>query len=52
MNVTLFGPRRVIGFDRTVALASAVPGTVAAIGRPPRGLLPRVVRRSAYPTLF
>jgi RES domain-containing protein len=52
LNVTLFGPRRLIAFQRTPALASAVPGAIAAIGRPPRGLVGRVQRRTHYPTLF
>jgi hypothetical protein len=52
LNVTLFGPRRVIAFQRTPALASAIPGAIAAIGRPPRGLVGRVQRRTHYPTLF
>lgn len=52
LNVTLFGPRRLIAFQRTPALASAIPGAIAAIGRPPRGLVGRVQRRAQYPTLF
>ncbi len=44
-NLTLFGARRAIAFDRRAALASAVPATRAAIGRPPAGLLVRVRRR-------
>lgn len=51
-NVTLFGPRRVIEFDRRPALASAVPGAITAIGRPPAGLVNRVQRRLVFPTLF
>lgn len=45
-NITLFGARRAIGFDRRPALASAVPVTRAAIGRPPEGLIGRVRRHS------
>jgi RES domain-containing protein len=52
LNVTLFGPRRVIAFHRTAGLASAIPGAITAIGRPPRGLVGRVQRRTHYPTLF
>lgn len=52
LNVTLFGPRRVIAFQRTPALASAIPGAITAIGRPPRGLVGRVQRRTRHPTLF
>jgi RES domain-containing protein len=51
-NVTLFGPRRQIAFDRRPALASAVPATVVAIGRPPRKLLERVIRRTSLDRLF
>lgn len=52
LNVTLFGPRRIIAFQQTPALASAIPGAIAAIGRPPRGLVQRVQRRTQFPTLF
>lgn len=52
VNVTLFGPRRAIAFDRTPALASAVPAAIVAIGRPPRNLVGRVVRRTTPLTLF
>jgi RES domain-containing protein len=48
-NVTLFGPRRAIALDRHPALASAVPASVVAIGRPPAKLVQRVIRR-AYPS--
>lgn len=51
-NVTLFGPRRAIALDREPALASAVPAAVVAIGRPPRGLVDRVIRAGAAATLF
>lgn len=51
-NVTLFGPRRQITFDRRPALASAVPATIVAIGRPPRKLVERVIRRMAPDRLF
>jgi RES domain-containing protein len=52
VNLTLFGPRRTIAFDRKPALASAVPSAIAAIGRPPKGLVDRVLRRTVSPTLF
>ncbi len=51
-NITLFGPRRVIAFERRPALASAVPAAIVAIGRPPRNLIDRVVRRVNAETLF
>lgn len=51
-NVTLFGPRRAIALDRQPALASAIPVGIVAIGRPPRGLLPRVIRRMNTGRLF
>lgn len=51
-NVTLFGPRRLIAFDRRPALASAVPAAVVAIGRPPHNLLDRVIRRTTLDRLF
>jgi RES domain-containing protein len=41
-NVTMFGPRRAIGWDKAAALSSVVPATRVAIGRPPEGLLDRV----------
>lgn len=52
MNVTLFGPRRAIDFDRRPALASVSPAALVAIGRPPRDLLHRVIPRGNTPTLF
>lgn len=48
-NVTLFGARRAIAFDARPALASAVPATKAAIGRPPEGLLDQVRRLAGPP---
>lgn len=49
-NLTLFGARRPIGWLSHPALASTVPATLAAIGRPPRGLLQRVRRPAALPS--
>lgn len=46
-NLTLFGARRAIEWRDKPALASTLPAAVAAIGRPPPGLLPRVRRRAA-----
>jgi RES domain-containing protein len=51
-NVTLFGPRRAIAFERHPALASAVRAAVVAIGRPPKNLVDRVIRRANAATLF
>lgn len=51
-NVTLFGPRRTIALDRSPALASAVPAAVVAVGRPPKKLVDRVIRRTNAATLF
>lgn len=51
-NLTLFGSRRLVDLDDDVALASAIPGAMVAIGRPPPRLLPLVRRRQLYPTLF
>ena len=51
-NLTLFGGRRMIDFNDDVALASAVPAAMVAIGRPPASLLPKVRRRHRHPTLF
>jgi RES domain-containing protein len=51
-NITLFGPRRAIAFDRRPALASAIPAAIVAIGRPPKKLVDRVIRRSSSGTLF
>jgi RES domain-containing protein len=47
-NVTLFGARRAIRWTRQPVLATTAPATMAAIGRPPRGLL-RIVRRPTSP---
>lgn len=43
-NVTIFGPRRALDWRDRPALARTVPATVAAIGRPPVGLLDNVRR--------
>jgi RES domain-containing protein len=52
-NLTLFGPRRLIGLDKQPALTMAVPGAVVAVGRPPHGLVGRVtILSSAQPALF
>jgi|tagenome__1003787_1003787.scaffolds.fasta_scaffold20789523_3 hypothetical protein len=54
-NVTLFGRRRAIDWESRPALASTIPTTRAAIGRPPTGLVDRVRRPTAAPpgsTLF
>lgn len=54
-NVTIFGPRRLIDWRDRAALARTVPAAVAAIGRPPRGLIPQVQHRadpSGHPSLF
>jgi RES domain-containing protein len=51
-NITLFGPRRAIAIDRRPALASAVPAAIAAIGRPPKKLVDRVIRGTHAATLF
>jgi hypothetical protein len=45
-NITLFGPRRPISWSSRPALASALPTTRVAIGRPPPGLLESVVYRA------
>jgi RES domain-containing protein len=44
-NLTLFGPRRAIRWDKPPALTSVLPTARAAIGRPPPGLVDRVRRR-------
>lgn len=51
-NITLFGPGRAIAFDRRPALASGVPAAIVAIGRPPKNLVDRVIRRTIAATLF
>lgn len=43
-NVTIFGPRRAIDWRERPALARTIPATVAAVGRPPAGLVNRVRR--------
>lgn len=54
-NLTLFGPRRAIDWKQKPSLASTLPATIAAVGRPPFGMLP-MVRRPLRPrpqsTLF
>ncbi len=50
-NVTLFGARRAIAWDRPQALASAVSATRVAIGRPPPGLVGQVRRPLGPPAL-
>lgn len=44
-NVTLFGARRAVDWHSRPRLASTLPTTRAAIGRPPPGLIPHVRRR-------
>ncbi len=51
-NITLYGPRRAIAFDRRPALASAVPAAIVAIGRPPKKLVDRVIHHASPSTLF
>lgn len=51
-NLTLFGPRRAIAYNRRPALASAVPAAVVAIGRPPTKLVDRVIKRTDPGRLF
>jgi RES domain-containing protein len=48
-NITLFGPRRAIDWSSRPALASTVPTSRAAIGRPPDGLIARVRRPVSLP---
>lgn len=48
-NLTLFGRRRAINWESRPALASTVPTSQAAIGRPPEGLLDRVRRPPRAP---
>jgi hypothetical protein len=48
-NVTLFGARRAIDWHSRPALASTLPTSRAAIGRPPDALIPRVRRASPKP---
>lgn len=49
-NLTLFGARRAIDWDNRPALASSVPATRAALGRPPHGLVDLVRRLPPRPT--
>ena len=49
-NLTLFGRRRAINWESRPALASTVPASRAAIGRPPEGLLDRVRRPARLPS--
>ena len=55
-NLTLFGARRAIRWEKPPALASVVPTARVAVGRPPPGLVDRVRRRPEPPrpseTLF
>jgi len=51
-SLTLFGPRRAIALDCQPALASTIPASVVAIGRPPRRLVQRVIHRAAAGRLF
>jgi RES domain-containing protein len=44
-NLTMFGARRAIKWDKSPALTSVLPATKAAVGRPPDGLIDRVRRR-------
>jgi len=48
-NITLFGRRRAIDWESRPALASALPTSHAAIGRPPDGLIPHVRRPAPAP---
>jgi RES domain-containing protein len=45
-NLTLFGARRAIDWRTKPALASTVPAARTGVGRPPRGLVSLVRRRS------
>jgi RES domain-containing protein len=45
-NLTMFGARRAIDWRIEGAFASAIPATVAAVGRPPEGLAARVTHRA------
>jgi RES domain-containing protein len=46
-NLTLFAAKRAIDWRSTPALASTLPATIAALGRPPRGLVDEVRRPQA-----
>jgi RES domain-containing protein len=48
-NLILFGSKRAIAWDRTPALASVIPATTVAIGRPPSGLVGMVHRPPPIP---
>lgn len=48
-NLTLFGRRRAIDWENRPALASTVPASKAAIGRPPEDLVDRVRRPARLP---
>lgn len=45
-NLTIFGARRAIDWRIKPALASTLPAAVAAVGRPPSGLTPKVRRKA------
>jgi hypothetical protein len=45
-SVTIFGARRAIDWRNKPALASTLPATRAAVGRPPPGLIPKVRRKA------
>lgn len=45
-NLTIFGAKRAIDWQRRPALHSQVPAAVVAVGRPPAGLVARVEPRS------
>ncbi len=47
-NLSLFGPKRMIDWRTTPALASTIPAVLASLGRPPTGLL-ELVRRPERP---
>ncbi|MGE4425512.1 MAG: RES family NAD+ phosphorylase [Solirubrobacteraceae bacterium] len=44
-NLTIFGAKRAIDWQRRPALRSQIPAAVVAVGRPPAGLVERVERR-------
>jgi RES domain-containing protein len=43
-NLTIFGAKRAIDWQRRPALRSQIPATVVAVGSPPEGLVDRVPR--------
>lgn len=52
-NITLFGPRRAIKWNKRPPLSSTIPADQVSLGRPPEGLLDRVPKpASAGGTLF